>query len=300
METAVVQVPRGFLYEEPQYVDHKGSYYKVADEIFMGWAVGILEEKGNVCQVVTHHGYKGYMDAAQLIKIPAGKLKERDEREEICYLQAGLTDVMDVPKVEGRVIVSLTRGSLVEPLLEKEGGYQRVRLSDGQEGYVPEKSLKKRLDTDRYLYEEGWNFHTQSLPGNMDPEAFRRQVTDTARSYLGTQYRWGGKSAQGIDCSGTAFMSYFLNGILIYRDASIREEYPIKEIPIENLKPADLLFFPGHVAMYLGEGKYIHSTAYRESFGCVINSLNPGDGDYREDLKEKLTAAGRLELLMEE
>ena len=50
METAVVQVPRGFLYEEPEFADHKGSFYKVADEIFMGWAVEILEEKDGVCR----------------------------------------------------------------------------------------------------------------------------------------------------------------------------------------------------------------------------------------------------------
>ena len=299
METAVVQVPRGFLYEEPEFADHKGSFYKVADEIFMGWAVEILEEKDGVCRVTTHHGYKGYMDAAQLLRISEKELRERDEKKEICYLQTGLTDVMDIPKVEGRVLTSLTRGSFVRPLSEKEGGYQRIRLSGGQEGYVPEKSLKKRQDTDRFLYEAGWDFHLQRLPEGTAEESFRKKVTDTARSYLGTQYRWGGKSAQGIDCSGMAFMSYFLNGILIYRDASIQKEFPIKEIPLEKIKPADLLFFPGHVAMYLGEGKYIHSTAYRESFGCVINSLRPEDEDYRADLKEKLTMAGSLEIFLQ-
>lgn len=58
------------------------------------------------------------------------------------------------------------------------------------------------------------------------------------------------------------------------------------------MKPADLLFFPGHVAMYLGEQKYIHSTGKAGSDGVVINSLDPAAPDYRPDLPEKLTGAG--------
>jgi cell wall-associated NlpC family hydrolase len=60
------------------------------------------------------------------------------------------------------------------------------------------------------------------------------------------------------------------------------EGYPVKEIPAEQGKPADLLFWPGHVALYLGEGRYIHSTG--RSSGVVINSLDPQHPDFREDL----------------
>ena len=48
------------------------------------------------------------------------------------------------------------------------------------------------------------------------------------------------------------------------------------------------------LALYLGEGKYIHSTARNGSDGVVINSLNPGDPDYREDLDKGMTAAGSI------
>ncbi|MFQ9395879.1 MAG: NlpC/P60 family protein [Lachnospiraceae bacterium] len=51
----------------------------------------------------------------------------------------------------------------------------------------------------------------------------------SAREFLGTQYRWGSKSSQGIDCSGLAFVSYLDNGLLIYRDASIEAGYPVKK-----------------------------------------------------------------------
>ena len=56
----------------------------------------------------------------------------------------------------------------------------------------------------------------------------------------------------------------------------------------------DLLFFPGHVAVSLGEGRFVHATAY-PGCGCVtVNSLNEKDPDYRRDLREKLIAVGSI------
>ena len=54
----------------------------------------------------------------------------------------------------------------------------------------------------------------------------------------------------------------------------------------------DLIFFPGHVAMYIENGDYIHSTGKAGSDGVVYNSLNPASPIYRQDLDEKVTAAG--------
>ena len=70
--------------------------------------------------------------------------------------------------------------------------------------------------------------------------------------------------------------------MLIYRDARIVEGYPVKEIAAETAKPADMLFWPGHIGLYLGDGRYIHSTG--KSSGVVINSLRPEHAEYREDL----------------
>ena len=128
----------------------------------------------------------------------------------------------------------------------------------------------------------------------VEEETFRERIKESALEYMGTQYRWGGKSSQGIDCSGLTFMSYLNSGLLIYRDASIREEFPVSPVKQEDLKTGDLIFFPGHVALYLGNGKYIHSTGYVKTPYVTINSLREEDEDYREDLAQKITGCGSV------
>ena len=133
-------------------------------------------------------------------------------------------------------------------------------------------------------------YHTSPLSG--DETRLRQALVDAALLYRGTHYRWGGKSPMGIDCSGLVSMAYMLCGILIYRDADIREGFPIHEITLDDLKPGDLLFFPGHVAMYMGGGRYCHSTGRSGDDGFTINSLDPAAPDYRADLPGMITHVG--------
>ena len=49
---------------------------------------------------------------------------------------------------------------------------------------------------------------------------------------------------------------------------------------------------PGHVALYLGNVEYIHSTARAGDNGVVINSFYPDSPLYRPDLPKQITAVG--------
>lgn len=195
-------------------------------------------------------------------------------------------------------------------------GWRRVFLPDGigglREGFMRSRFLEPCRGQERWMecapqrlpiLAERMDAVSQSeLAEREDADASRSRSEETLResivriaySYLGTQYRWGGKTASGIDCSGLAFMSYFQNGILIWRDAAIKEGYPVHEILIEQAKPGDLLFFRGHVAIYLGNGKIIHATGHPDSSCVTVNSLREGETGYREDLKNSLYAAGSV------
>ena len=202
-----------------------------------------------------------------------------------------LVDIMSIPKVQGVRIMSVPRGALIKvrEFESAEPGWAMVELVDGQNGFMRNQYLRPK----EYSQSGLW---TDKLPQKeiVDERQFRRAVVETAMEYLGTQYRWGGRTSLGIDCSGLTSQSYLMNGIIIFRDARIQPGFPVREIPKDEMLPGDLMYFPGHIAMYLGDGSYIHSTGKIGSSGVVINSLNPEAADYRDDLAKSWYASGSI------
>ena len=246
------------------------------DEALYGMVVELLEQAApGWYRVRTHYRYEGFVCGESLL-IGDETASAWEAQPKKVIRNKNFCDVLSAPKVQGWILTTLPRGGIVCVVGQPSGGWQQVRLADGRTGFLPESILAA--------------YHT--APVSSDEEILRQALVDAAMLYRGTHYRWGGKSPMGIDCSGLVSMAYMLCGILIYRDADIREGFPIRKIPIEAVKPGDLLFFPGHVAMYIGNGRYCHSTGKVGDNGFAVNSLIPSDADYREDLREKLTQVG--------
>lgn len=252
------------------------QYSTLVDEALYGMVVDILEEKApGWYRVRTHYQYEGFVSGDNLILGDASAARWDSLPKKIVY-HKNTCDVLSQPKVQGYFLKSVPRGGLISPVGEAEKGWQKVLLADGQEGYMPAAILAPHY----------------TAPVSQDEGTLRQALVDAALTYTGTHYRWGGKSPLGIDCSGLVSMAYMLCGILIYRDADIREGFPIRRIELENVKPGDLLFFPGHVAMYIGGGRYCHSTGKNGDNGFTVNSLIPSHPDYREDLRNCITQVG--------
>lgn len=259
---------------------------ELADEALFGMVLEVLEQTTpGYWKVRTHYRYEGYAPVNGLV-IGDRSAEEWAALPKRVILHKNTCDVMAAPKVQSWPLVTLTMGAVVavteppetDPESGELTGWQCVSLPDGAEGYV----RSSWLDT---YYDK---------PIDLPEEALRQRLVDTAMRFARTHYRWGGKTPLGVDCSGLVSMSYLLNGIVIWRDASIKEGFPVHAIELEQAKAGDLLFFPGHVAMYMGNNRYIHSTGKAGDDGVTFNSLSPEDPNFRADLREKLTGVGSI------
>lgn len=107
-------------------------------------------------------------------------------------------------------------------------------------------------------------------------------VLNTALTYKGTNYKFGGTTKEGMDCSGLVYTSYKKIGRTLAR-SSKNMFYEGEEVLLKDVKKGDLLFFDidtfeekvNHVGMITSvddfEIKFIHSTTQK---GVIITSIN--------------------------
>ncbi|MFZ1282392.1 MAG: C40 family peptidase, partial [Ignavibacteriaceae bacterium] len=166
---------------------------------------------------------------------------------------------------KSQTVSDLVAGNLLK-IFGEDSNYYLAEYPDGRKAYIKKDEAKL------------FNHWYSSLNPNGDT------ILKTAYRFMGIPYLWGGTSTKGMDCSGFTKTVYFLNGIVLQRDASQQvntgELVDVKN-GWENLQAGDLLFFGRkaeedkkeritHVAIYIGDGDFIHAA------GRVrINSLNP-------------------------
>lgn len=103
-----------------------------------------------------------------------------------------------------------------------------------------------------------------------------------ARQFVGNPYVWGGNSlTNGVDCSGFVHLVYQNFGIDTPRYSQSFKTWG-EPVAYQNMKPGDVVVYPGHVAIYIGNGCIVE--AQGKKFGIT---------DYRSVNCHTITAIRR-------
>ena len=122
----------------------------------------------------------------------------------------------------------------------------------------------------------------------------KNAIEKEARTWLGTKYKYGGNTRNGIDCSGLVVEVFrSVMGIKLPRTSAEQQKY-CKNINKSELHPGDLLFFATgkkkksvtHVGIYIGDGRMIHASSSR---GVIVSGIN--EAYYRR----RYLSSGRIE-----
>ena len=96
-------------------------------------------------------------------------------------------------------------------------------------------------------------------------------VAEFALRFVGNPYRYGGSSlTRGADCSGFVMAVYSRFGVRMGHSASTQRAYGVP-VSLKNAKAGDIICFPGHVGIYLGNRKIVH--AMDPAHGITISRL---------------------------
>jgi cell wall-associated NlpC family hydrolase len=103
-------------------------------------------------------------------------------------------------------------------------------------------------------------------------------IAAAAALYLGCPYLWGGRSFLGLDCSGLVQSACRDLGMSVPRDTDMQREAIGRMVAIDDLaalQRGDLIYMPGHVLIYAGDGWVIHAdgatlTVRRDDLAALI------------------------------
>ena len=250
---------------------------ELATQALLGTPVDVLKKNRGFYLIRTPDNYLSWVDRYGVSLMNKDKYKEWKSSKRLIYTKDFGYAYEEADVTSGRVS-DIILGDIVKSG-RQTGDFQEIFFPDGRKAFVKANDLEDL---------EAWK--ARAVP-NADG------IVETAKTMLGIPYLWGGTSIKGVDCSGFTKTAFFMNGLVLPRDASqqVTNGLPIDimsdgDIDVEkakkNLKKGDLIFFSAskttnprqpitHVAIYMENGEFIHAA------GRVrINSFDQSASNY--------------------
>ncbi|PIB39380.1 C40 family peptidase [Maribacter sp. 4G9] len=244
---AVVNISVANLRSEPKHSA------ELATQATLGTPLKVWKKEGGWYYIQTPDKYLSWVNAGEITVMTDAELASWMNFKKIIYTN---TYGHAFSGIQAQIRVSdLVAGNILETTGEGMDFFQ-VRFPDGREGFIKKDEAKPY---DIWLHE---------LDGT------RESLVETAKTLMGVPYLWGGTSTKGMDCSGFTKTIYFLNGVILPRDASQQVHAGISVDSVrsfDQLQKGDLLFFGKkatdstaekvvHVGMWIGNNEFIHAS----------------------------------------
>jgi cell wall-associated NlpC family hydrolase len=273
---ALVNVPVANFRAQPKYSS------ELVTQAILGTPIIILKKTTGWYLVQTPDNYISWADAGALYLFSEEEFNRWRKSDRLIFNTLNGT-VYETENLQNPV-ADVTLGCIVQKT-EQNRQWAKVLFPDGRSGFVnPEKWI---------------NFSEFKSSVQPVPE----DILWRAKQLTGRSYLWGGTTANSMDCSGFVKTVYFMNGIILARDASLQTRHgqPVfVSADYQSLQPGDLLFFGRkatetekervtHVALSLGGTEFIHASGWVKQ-----NSFDPSSEFFSEYRKNSFIRAKRV------
>jgi gamma-D-glutamyl-L-lysine dipeptidyl-peptidase len=273
---ALVNVPVANLRSTPDFSS------ELVSQAILGTPVKLLKKSGDWYRIQTPDKYISWANDAALFPVSDTDFTNwRNSERNICKALNG--QVFETENLQNP-ISNVTLGCILQKI-EQNRNLIKVIFPDGRTGFIPSA--------------EWDDFNVFKNTVQTKPEV----VISLAKQLTGRAYLWGGTTSNSMDCSGFVKTVYFMNGLILARDASLQALHGQTIAISENyaeLHPGDLLFFGRkanestkvkvtHVAISMGRTNYIHASGMVKQ-----TSFDPTSEIYSEYRKNSLLLAKQI------
>lgn len=218
-----------------------GDVLAVTEEV-EGWVKVSIEEGDGYISTDYAHVYTENVEAESKAEEEARLKKEEEER---------------------RKAEEAAKRALEEERKKQEAERKRIEAE------------QKKQEEERKKAEQESQKKPSSSSSNEQTSDLGTQIANYALKFVGNPYVYGGTSlTNGADCSGFVMSVYKHFGIQLPRTSGEQGKSGSGVSGLENAKAGDLIWYSGHIGIYIGNGKVVHASSPKN--GIIVSKA-----DYR-------------------